>query len=218
MDIWTLSIVPVPILCGIGAVLATVWYVDRRQAAACLFALGCASMAGGYFLIGLRGLVPAFLTIMVANTLFAGSFILIWRGVRCLAQLPARPLIEFGLLAALVVVFLHYTYEQPDIQYRIIVFSLYMAGIGTLSFFDALRIGATKSSGPTLSLVFLIGIVMSFLRAAGTVLEGKIQTFPASGFQIAMYFVPVLICAALAYVTLQGGGTDGSPGLRPHRA
>ncbi len=75
-------------------------------------------------LFALRDLAPQWLSILVANALFVGSYVAWWRGMRLLLGQPLSPRRNSYLAVLLVVAFLAYfTFVQPAIAPRLVLVS-----------------------------------------------------------------------------------------------
>lgn len=167
-----------------------------------MFAAAFVSFAGGLFLLGLRGVVPDMVTVVAANGAVGIGFLGLWRGTRALSGAPAQPQIEAGLLVVLMAAFVHFTYQQPDVRWRIVVLSLFIVATSTLSVRDSIRFARASvgRSGGVLVAVFAGIAAYSFLRATATAFQDEIPDFLSAGnFQAAAFLVLIFGCAALAF-------------------
>jgi hypothetical protein len=89
-----------------------------------LWTLGSLSLGAGMVLLGLRGLIPDFISIVAANALIIILMVLMRRGLAAfVGQRPILwPDLAFILLYAGLLSW--FTYAQPDISARVIVISL----------------------------------------------------------------------------------------------
>ena len=78
----------------------------------------------GFALLGLRGHVPDFVSVVVANVLIVTGSVWLYRGLRLVVQLPqgVRWDLWLGTLATLGLV--HSTYIEPSLSHRVVLMSL----------------------------------------------------------------------------------------------
>jgi len=136
LDIHTLSAISTALLLGIATVLGTLALSNRRHRAVVgSFATGYGMLAAGFVGLSLRGLVPEIFSIVLANCLLGGAIVLFWRGARHMAGKAPRRGIEAGLTGGLALIFLYFTYAQPNTEARFltitvfIVLALWLGGI-----------------------------------------------------------------------------------------
>ena len=89
-----------------------------------LVALSCILVASGFLLIGLRGEIADFWSVLVANAFLMLGILFIYEGFRqfCL-DVNKVSLISWGILVIGYLVFLFYTYRVPSVNARIVVIS-----------------------------------------------------------------------------------------------
>lgn len=89
-----------------------------------LWTLGSLCLGAGLVMLGLRGLIPDFFSIVIANTLIIYEVVLIRRGLAAFTGQPARlwPDAAFLMLYGSLLAWL--TYFHPDITARVMVISL----------------------------------------------------------------------------------------------
>lgn len=77
----------------------------------------------GWLLIGLRGFIPDWASIPLANALLLISPILTYEGIRQFRGKPARDLFNYLLLVVLIGTFIYFTWGLPDVNARIQIIS-----------------------------------------------------------------------------------------------
>ncbi len=101
------------------------WLQYRRKFAGTGFWLaGFTAQTAALVLIGARGAVPAWLSIIVSNVLFIEVAILWYSGFQSFVSQPGRQTHNYTLLAVFLVMHTYFTYGQPNLAARIINVSL----------------------------------------------------------------------------------------------
>ncbi|MGB8181344.1 MAG: ATP-binding protein [Stellaceae bacterium] len=127
LDIHTLSAISTALLIGIATVLGTLALSNSRyRTVVGSFAAGYGMLACGFVGLSLRNYIPELFSIVLANCLLGGAIVLFWRGARYMAgKLPRRG-IEAGLIGSLTLIFLYFTYVQPNTQVRIVALTTFV--------------------------------------------------------------------------------------------
>ena len=127
LDIHTLSAISTALLIGIASVLGTLALSNsRHRALVGSFATGYGMLAGGFVGLSLRNYVPELFSIVLANCLLGGAIVLFWRGARYMVDKTPRRGIEAGLIGVLALIFLFFTYVQPNTPIRIVTLSAFV--------------------------------------------------------------------------------------------
>lgn len=151
----------------------------------------------GFILLGHRGLLPDFLTVVVANTLIVSHLAMISRGISTFTGQLSNIWLDILPVACVVVAFVYLTYVKPDVNMRIILISIAIA----LLFFRCglLKVRSFSSHLSTadrvLISIFFFSAACFFLRAFVTFFLGeRLDSFMDAGlFQASM---AVLYCVA----------------------
>ncbi len=138
----------------------------------------------GWVLISLRGLLPTFATVIVANTLILACYVIIARGL--IDFVDGRQNVRLDVLLLLLFVFplVYFSYVQVDINARIMFTSLVTAAVSLRCALVAYRkIPLILGEGNGLLTATFTAMVLWFLvRAILTILiEEKIQDFMSAG-------------------------------------
>ena len=114
LDIRTLTLVTMvtSVMLALGLLLAK--RLDRDDKAVRFWAGGSMQWALAIILITLRGVIPDFLSIVLANALFVGGGAQIYIGLRLFLDLsPAPPRWSWAVVLATGIAFVYFTYIAP---------------------------------------------------------------------------------------------------------
>ena len=159
--------------------------------------IGFACSGAGAMLIALRGLLPDFLSIVLANVLIAAMpFLLAW-GLAVFLEARRRALRLHGaLLALLLGVMVWATYVFPNLCVRVLVFSAVYFVFFASALYVAVRRLPEKLGGQNWLLVVMIflALLTTGLRLALAVSQGKECTFlrNAGDWQCVLILMTVL--------------------------
>ena len=187
----------------------------------------------GFTLLGLRDVVPDWLSIVVANVLIALSIACLGIGLRVLLVIPERRRVLAGLIGATLVVVLVFTYAMPSILARICLVSLLLASICVhlvlAIYHRGLRVSAVSH---VIGLTFVVAIGALLYRALyfGLLQPTTSQVFELNNAQLIIYLMTgllpltstigfLLLCAERSMIELQRTArTDYLTGVMNRRA
>ena len=116
----------VNIVCAL--IMAFVWYQNRKHFASISFWLAdLVLQAGGALLIVLRGLVPDFVSMVVANTMILAGIVIIYIGLERFVGKRSSQIHNYILLAVFVSIATYFTLAQPSLEARSINANLLIA-------------------------------------------------------------------------------------------
>jgi PAS domain S-box-containing protein len=116
----------VNIVCAV--VMAVVWYQNRKHFAGLSFWLAdLVLQAGGALLIVLRGAVPDFVSMVVANTMILAGIVIIYIGLERFVGKRSSQIHNYVLLAIFVPVATYFALIQPDLEIRNLTISIMTA-------------------------------------------------------------------------------------------
>ncbi|HET8728491.1 MAG TPA: HAMP domain-containing sensor histidine kinase [Alphaproteobacteria bacterium] len=204
IDLRTLFFVHAVVSVALGALMVVFWRAHRGtpgfgQWTLATALLGLTTLGGA-----LRGIIPDFLSIVVANSLAVGSLAAFWNGIRLFGGKPARwggAIAAFGAVAAFLA---HRTYVQNDVLERIIVFSAVLSAGCFLCAHELLRGPARTLPGtalPTAALFGLVGLTLAG-RAVSTALFPPEPDLFARTTAQAIHFIVSMVSNILAVVAL----------------
>jgi hypothetical protein len=130
IDIQTIIINQVLSYALCTGVIALLWYQNRRRFAGLGFWLACFVMHTlGMILISLRGIVPDWLSIVVANALLITGLILLHVGLERFVGQRNRQFINGVLLVVFILLHTYFTYGHPSLAARNINVSAVLTAI-----------------------------------------------------------------------------------------
>ena len=157
-----------------AVVMLLLWQQNRKRFAGIGFWLtDFCFLFVGIFLTGLRGLVPDFLSIVVANILNITGIAFLNMGLEIYAGKRSSQIHNLILLGVFAAVHTYFTYQQPNLQIRTINFSLAMLIIFAQSAWlllwrvDAKTRKETRAVGiifATYSLIIILRIILVSLN------------------------------------------------------
>lgn len=139
---------------------------QRRYPGAGFWFAGVGCTACGAFLIGMRGIVPDFVSIFVANSLLFFTPTCIAESLRRFTQRPPGPRLDWALSIAATATFLYAFLEGFDARDRILLASLPQAALMLFPAWLALDLDGRNPEGRNwfLGLGFLLFALWTFLR------------------------------------------------------
>jgi PAS domain S-box-containing protein len=115
----------VNIVCAL--VMTVVWYQNRKHFAGIAFWLAdLVLQAGGALLVVLRGAIPDFVSMVVANTMILAGIIIIYIGLERFVGKISSQIHNYALLAVFVPVATYFTLAQPSLEVRSAIIALMM--------------------------------------------------------------------------------------------
>jgi signal transduction histidine kinase len=123
IDVRTLFLVHSAVSLALGALMIIFWWAHRSMPGLGLWTFGTAVI--GFTILGgaLRGVIPDFLSIVVANGLVFASMAAYWNGIRLFRGRRARWAGALAVIAAASAFLAHRTYVENDFLDRIVVAS-----------------------------------------------------------------------------------------------
>ncbi len=116
----------VNIVCAV--VMAFVWYQNRKYFAGLSFWLADLILqAGGALLIVLRGVVPDFVSMVVANAMILAGIVIIYIGLERFVGKRSWQIHNYVLLAVFILIATYFTLVQPSLEARSLIISVMTA-------------------------------------------------------------------------------------------
>ena len=147
----------------------------------------------GSFLLCLRGNLPDFITIILANLLVVVFYTFILWGLEKFTKIPGTSQFDFVILATFTLTFLHFTYWQPSIEARIVIICLVI----TLFCFKSARvIGRADISLRSRFIFWTLMVIASWnlLRIVVTLFEPlRMTDFMAASSVHGLAFVVIIV-------------------------
>ncbi|MEH6534344.1 MAG: diguanylate cyclase [Photobacterium frigidiphilum] len=129
LDNRTLLVVTALISIGSAVALIFLWRAQSRRKGEGFWAAGMSCVAAASIFISGRGIIPDFLSLVVANSLYVIGFQLILRGIRIFTGRPPLLFFDFGLLPLAGTLFYYFNYVDQNLGIRIAVLSAAFAMI-----------------------------------------------------------------------------------------
>lgn len=167
-----------------AAVITTLWLRNRKRSPEMGFWLADYVMQLlALALIAMRGAIPDFLSIVVANGLVIGGTILLYIGLQRYVGRRGPQLQNYIMLAVFLGVHVYFTYAQPSLTARNINGSAALLFITAQAAYLMLRSGdaETRSSTRAVGLVFAAYAALGAVRMVGDYLGPRNQEIFQSG-------------------------------------
>ncbi|MBF0468410.1 MAG: hypothetical protein HQK61_05940 [Desulfamplus sp.] len=195
-DIRTLSFATGIIAVTLGICMLFVVTSQKGYPGFTKWTVGSALNGVGMLMLGLRGFLPDFLTVVVANFFIIVFFILVARGLIEFAGFKQTIWVCITPVIILMTTFLYFTYHSPDVSARVVIISLLIASLCWRSAYIVHRHVPLIIAGSNwlLTGIFSFAGAWFFVRAIFTVLfENNIQSFMSAGILHGLTFVVVFV-------------------------
>ena len=159
--------------------------------------LGCALFFGGLILFAFSGLIPDFFSIVVARVIGSASMVAFYELFRRLLEAsPKKIIIALAALAVEFILFVWFTYFQPDFQARVLVvrwFYLFLSGCSI-----KLLLSNAPKGRQLLYIVIAAPFLVSFIATAiriGIIMSGAwmgIEEYNDPGHGVALVNIGVV--------------------------
>ncbi|MDG3087865.1 hypothetical protein P7F88_18025 [Vibrio hannami] len=184
LDIRTLSFLTVLYSFVFGAGLVFVAFMQSSFNGIRHFAFGLISLGIGFLLLTLRGIVPDYMSIVIANILIVLGYVLLSFGLERFRGLSGK-LSMFGsaMLVAMSIAFIYYTYFEPSISQRLIWINTIMA-IQSAICASCLFRGKQKElliAKWMTALPFVFSTAFFIFRALWSLEQGNFKSFMSAG-------------------------------------
>jgi len=210
LDIRTLLVVHALVTLTLAVAMLLFWRQHRTTPGFGHWTLGTALLGLAVLFGGLRGVIPDYAGIVLANIAGLLGAVAYWNGIRLFDNRRAHwgeALLGLTLVTAFIV---YYTFMTNDIILRAVVLSLAFSGLALLCAYELLR-GPARREGSTalLAAVLFGGIATTFaLRAIAAVVEPPepdlFLTSPAQVLHLTVSLVgKILVVVAFLMMALQ---------------
>ena len=197
LDIRTLFFISTLTMVFMAIAMVVLWRTIPHERACRPWALGAALVAAGFLLIWLRGLIPDFFSIVVANVVFVAGYGLAVVGVNAFTGRRGR--VGWVAVAALAMFAssLYFTYGAENIGARVVVIS---ALLGAMALWCAGRLvvgappGMRLTQGLTAAVFVLHGVPL-LIRAGAVLAGGTMESLFAPSTLHAIVFVDVTLAS-----------------------
>ncbi|MCU1287826.1 MAG: hypothetical protein JWN60_55 [Acidobacteria bacterium] len=202
LDLRTLAFVLMLVTALLSVAMIFVWRKHKTYPGFGLWAFSNFTAAVGFLLVGFRGSLPDFITIIGANAFAFGSIVLSLEGIRRFRGVSSRKYFSLGSILLLILLFSYFTYVENNLLARIIIVSL-MSGIAC--FLCAIELMRKDESGinnayKQVGILFILAAVTSIARTFLTYRFSDIQDlFSPDTIQSFSFVGTILFTIALAF-------------------
>lgn len=204
LDIRTISLLLGLVSMTLSLVMIYVKLTQRTYEGFACWTAAAVSLSVGMLFFNLRGICSDFLTVIVANFLVLSFFALVPYGLNCYLR---RSVSDKWFILPFVLFFLsfpYFTYFNPSINARIVVFSALISAFLFYSAWSVLKYSKNLNIQPNglLILAFTVPAVFLVFRIVYTLAyESAIQDFMAASV---MHGVSFILCVMASIVTFVG--------------
>jgi len=198
LDIRTLSFVTTSISVVFAIGLAVFGFQQEKDRGFSLLATAAAMYALGHFLLGYRGILPEFITIILANLMIIMGIVFYLEGTRrFLGRTNTAHPISIIAIGAGIVLFLYFTYQVPSVKSRIITIVSIHVVVSAFAAWELLfhtdRHGIWQIPDVATAMIFAGYCLFQTFRLVWTLSEDSIQSFMSAGNVHALAFISVII-------------------------
>lgn len=199
LDLRTLSFALMLVTGLMASVMFFVWRAQKNYAGTKYWVLSNFAAAAGFAMIGLRGIAPDFVTIILGNLLGITATAFALEGNRRFLGLRPDSIIPIAIVTAYAITLTFYTYIQPDVSARIITASIVASLLAFLSY----RAFAEKPElmknvvYRTVGYTFLLFSVLMFVRMISTMAFSSISELYTPDWIQSVSFMVFLVFATV---------------------
>ncbi len=139
LDIRSLLVVLTAVTAVLSITLALVWKTRRTFSGFGYWTAGEACETLGFLTLSLYGMVPAFLSVVMANLFHLAGAALLLEGIRVFRGTGSRKAFSIPLIGLHILAICYFTYVNDHVGVRIILYSILMAVLFGLGAWDLLR-------------------------------------------------------------------------------
>jgi diguanylate cyclase (GGDEF)-like protein len=202
LDNHTLSFVQVAVSTILFVVMLVAWRAQRTYPGFGRWAAGLLPNALGWLLIGLRGLIPDWASVVLGNALLLYSPILLFESIRQYRGKPARDWLNYGLLLLLTLGFIYFTWLQPNVNARVLIINactLVVIVRCALALFLFTPIELRPSYWFTGSLFGLFGLVLFVRVVTAFALPNLSNPFQVDVWQSVVFMATIVLSVAFTF-------------------
>ncbi|WP_428610435.1 GGDEF domain-containing protein [Sedimenticola sp.] len=195
LDIRTLSLLAMLVSILMAGAMVVIWRLNPNERSARYWAFGNLSIAAGFLFIGLRGVVPTFVTVPLANTLIIFGYGLLAVGVSTFLERTVRWWWVAASTTLVFISFLYFTYQAPAIGPRIVIISLSVSLLSLLAANQLFRDQVTHMQGVQRLTggVFVLHALYLTLRGIITLLDAPLRDLFSGNLVQSLAFLDVIL-------------------------
>ena len=120
LDNRTQAVVQVAVSVILLIVMYIAWRTQKTYHGFGRWTISKAPHALGFLLISLRGMIPDWASVLVANGLLFVSPVLLYEGIRQFRAKPHRDWLNYGLMAFVIGAFAYFLWVRPNVNARLV--------------------------------------------------------------------------------------------------
>ena len=163
IDLRTLFVVHSLISMALAVLMVVFWRGHRGMPGLAEWTLACTFLGFSVLGVGLRGLIPDFFSIVVAQGVALAGLASAWNGIRRFEGRPAQWRGVLAATAAVMAFVAYHTYIRDDVGRRAVAISAVSAATCLLCAFELLRGPARRLRGTPLLAAVLFGVMAATL-------------------------------------------------------
>jgi signal transduction histidine kinase len=204
IDVRTLFIVHAVISLTLAGLMVVFWRGHRSIPGLGCWTMGATLLGAMVLGVGLRGALPDFLSIVVANSLGVVCLAAFWNGIRLFDGRPARWMAPALVVVAVAAAFAYYTYVARDFLPRIVIISTTLSAGCALCAYELMRGPARdyRRSAMSAAATFAVMTLALAYRAVSTILLPAPQQVFAPSASQGVYFLVSLSSSVLVAIAL----------------
>lgn len=197
LDLRTLSFVLMLVTISLSILMMLIWRTNRTYPGFGFWAIANISAAAGFLFIGLRGVIPDFVTVIIANGFAFGGVLFTFLGNRSFLGFSNGKVFSIISLILYVLGLTYIEYFDEKVIYRIVFTSLFVAVVNGRNAFDFRR-GWLKEKSTTYRFagaIYLIFSLMMIMRAGLTYSFSDMKDFYVPDWIQSSSFMMLIIFA-----------------------
>ena len=196
LDNRTQTVVQVAVSLMLCVLMAIAWQTQKTYPGFGRWTVSKIPNALGWLLISLRGVIPDWASVLVANGLLLIAPILLYEGIGQFREKPYRSIFHYLLMALVLGGFVYFTWVQPNVNARVVMIAAYSALIIGRCALSLWR-GVTKELRPSFwftAVMFGLYDIVLLLRVATSVsLPTLLNPFTADMWQQLVFLATIIM-------------------------
>jgi diguanylate cyclase (GGDEF)-like protein len=127
LDNRTQTVIQVVVSIMLCIVMAVAWRTQKTYPGFGRWTTSKLPHALGWLLVALRGLIPDWASVFLANGMLFLAPVLLYEGIRQFRGKPHRSILHYGLMVVLLGVFIYFTWLHPNVNARLLTLTVFTA-------------------------------------------------------------------------------------------
>jgi len=196
LDNLTQTVVQVAVSSILCVVMGIAWLTQKTYPGFGRWTVSKIPHALGWLLIGLRGLIPDWASVFVANGLLFATALLLYEGIRQFRAKPHRSRLHYGLMIVLLGAFGYFVWVNPNVNARLLIISGFTALVVGRCAFN-LSVGVPRelrsSFWFTAAMFGLYDLVLLLRVVTAATLPALANPFNADAWQSVLFLTTIVI-------------------------